>query len=64
MTMNKKITQEQRDAAVKLAAKMAKAAGKVPPVVMVMACGMLVETAWMSEDKDSYIDWRIAKAQQ
>ena len=52
---------EQNEAAADLAQKMARAAGKVNPTVMVLACGMLIETAWMCRDMDSYVDFKVAK---
>jgi hypothetical protein len=54
-------TREQGEAAAELAQKMARAAGKVSPTVMVLACGMLIETAWMARDLDSYVDFKVAK---
>lgn len=62
--MDKAITKEQSEAAAELAQKMARAAGKVNPVVMVMACSMLIETAWMCRDMDSYVDFKVAKAME
>lgn len=54
-------TPEQREAAVKLAQSMARAAGKTQPVVMVMACSMLLELSYMARFPDAYIDWKIAR---
>ena len=62
--MEKAITKEQNEAAAELAHKMARAAGKVNPVVMVLACGMLIETAWICRDMDSYVDFKVAKAKK
>jgi hypothetical protein len=56
-----KVTQEQRDAAVKLAERMARAAGKTQPAVMVMACSMLIELSAMVQFPDAYVDWKIAR---
>ena len=40
---------------------MARAAGKASPTVMVLACGMLIEMAWMCRDMDSYVAFKLAK---
>ena len=45
--------------AVRIAERMAKAAGKVNPVVMVAACSMLIECAWMVRDPSGYVDFKI-----
>lgn len=45
--------------AVRIAERMAKAAGKVNPVVMVAACSMLIECAWMVRDPGGYVDFKI-----
>jgi hypothetical protein len=58
--LEKSITPEQRAASAALANRMAKAAGKTHPVVMVMACSMLIELAYMTTFPDAYIDWKIA----
>lgn len=58
------VTKEQGEAAAELAQKMARAAGKVQPTLMVLACSMLIETAWMSADASSYVDFKVAKAKR
>lgn len=45
--------------AVRIAERMAKAAGKVNPVVMVAACSMLIECSWMVRDPSGYVDFKI-----
>ena len=56
-----KVTPEQRAAAVKLAERMARAAGKTQPAVMVCACVILMETAYMAAFPNAWIDWKIAR---
>ena len=51
----------QQDDALKLAERMARAAGKTQPAVMVMACSMLLEVSYMAIDPDAWIDWKIAR---
>ncbi|ALV06661.1 hypothetical protein [Roseateles depolymerans] len=58
--MSDQITTEQRADAAVLAQQMAKAAGKTHPVVMVVACSMLIELAYMTSFPDEYIDWKNA----
>lgn len=60
--MEKQITKADQDAAAALAQQMAKAAGRVTPTVMVLACSMLIETAWMCRDMDGYVAFKLAKA--
>ena len=60
--MSKLVTAQHNEAAAKLAQKMARAAGTIDPIVMVLACSMLIETAWMCRDMDSYVDFRVAQA--
>ena len=62
--MSKQITQADNEAAAVLAQKMAKAAGKVTPAAMVLACGMLIEIAWMCRDMDSYVAFKLAKGKE
>ncbi len=61
--MSKQITQADNEAAAVLAQKMARAAGKASPTVMVLACGMLIEMAWMCRDMDSYVAFKLAKGE-
>jgi hypothetical protein len=60
--MSKQITQAENEAAAVLAQKMARTAGKVSPTVMVLACGMLIEMAWMCRDMNSYVAFKLAQA--
>lgn len=48
---------EQEDAAVKLATKMAKAAGPQRADTMVRACYMLLCTAALVKDPEGYFEW-------
>ena len=58
MTTEKPVfTAEVMDAAATLAQRMAKAAGKVSPVVMVAACDMLIQCSVMVATPDVYIEW-------
>lgn len=60
--MSRQITQAENEAAAVLAQKMAKAAGTTTPTVMVLACGILIECAWMVRDMDSYVAFKLAEA--
>ena len=58
-SLEKSLTPEQRDQSADLAQRMARAAGKVQPAVMIYACYALMQTAFMAANPDAYIDWRI-----
>jgi len=57
MTQNPVFTPEVLERATVLAHRMAKAAGKVSPVVMVAACDMLIHCSAMVATPDAYIEW-------
>ena len=53
------LSKADHQAAADLAHKIAKAAGKQRPEIMLHACYMLMECAAMVGAPDAYIDWRI-----
>lgn len=59
MSAASQLDQASQLEAVRIAERMAKAAGKVNPVVMVAACSMLIECAWMVRDPSGYVDFKI-----
>ena len=61
MTTDKtpQLSKTDQQAAAKLAHKIAKAAGKQRPEIMLHACWALIECAAMVGAPDAYIDWRI-----
>lgn len=61
MTSDKtpQLSKADHQAAADLAHKIAKAAGKQRPAIMLHACYMLMECAAMTGAPDAYIDWKI-----
>ena len=53
------LSKSDQQAAVDLAHKIAKAAGKQRPAIMLLACYMLMECAAVAGAPDAYIDWKI-----
>lgn len=61
MTTDKtpQLSKTDQQIAAELAHKIAKAAGKQRPEIMLHACYMLMECAAMVGAPDTYIDWKI-----
>ena len=54
------LSEAQRAESEALTQRMARAAGSVQPAVMLHACYVLMQTAFMAANPDGYIDWRLA----
>jgi hypothetical protein len=53
------LSRADQQAAADLACKIAKAAGRQRPAIMLHACYMLMQCAAMTGAPDAYIDWKI-----